>query len=151
VRGYFAIGIEHTKTPANIGSLFRTAHIFGAAFCYTVGRRYQRQASDTTAAYRHIPMLHFDTLEDLHGHLPFGCMLVGVELDDRAVMLDRFEHPERACYLLGAEDHGLTRQALSACHHLVRIPGRTSLNVSVAGSIVVYDRITKAGWQEASA
>jgi len=29
------------------------------------------------------------------------------------------------------------------CHQVVRLPGERSLNVAVAGSIVIYDRITK--------
>ena len=52
--------------------------------------------------------------------------------------------PERAVYLLGAEDHGLSRKALDKCHHFIMIPGSQldqSLNVSVAGSIIMYDRV----------
>ena len=46
--------------------------------------------------------------------------------------------------LLGAEDHGLSKAALARCQHLVQLPGRASLNVAVAGSIVLYDRHAKA-------
>ena len=31
-RGFFAIGIEHTKTPANVGTLMRSAVCFGASY-----------------------------------------------------------------------------------------------------------------------
>ena len=142
-RGYFGIGIERSKTPINVGTLWRSAGILGASFIYTIGRRYPKQASDTIKSWRHIPYWNFETLDDLYEHLPYDCQLVGVELDERAKPLARFRHPERACYLLGAEDHGLTNEAMERCHSLVVLPGDYSLNVATAGSIVLYDRVTK--------
>lgn len=111
---------------------------------FTVGRRYRRQATDTACSFRHVPLFNFGDLADLKAHLPFGCRLIGVELDERARMLDGFAHPQQACYLLGAEDHGLTKEALDACHEIVQLPGERCLNVATAGSIVLYDRYVKA-------
>ena len=54
-------------------------------------------------------------------------------------------HPERAVYLLGSETDGLSPEALEHCADVVQIPGEFSLNVSVAGSIVLYDRLLKNG------
>jgi tRNA G18 (ribose-2'-O)-methylase SpoU len=142
-RGYYAVGVERSKTSANIGTLWRTAHIFGAAFVFTLGRRYTRQASDVLSTPAHVPLIHYRDVDDLVDHLPYGCPLIGVELDARAVELGGFSHPERACYLLGAEDHGLKAQTRERCHRLVQLPGETCLNVAVAGSIVLYDRIAK--------
>lgn len=141
-RGYFAVGISHPKTEVNVGTLFRSATLYGAAFVFTVGRRYREQASDTPKTPRHTPLLHFANIDDLHAHLPHSAPLVGVELDTRAVPLGRFEHPERAVYLLGAEDHGLTAQERDHCHHLVQIEsvGTASMNVAVAGSLLLYMR-----------
>jgi tRNA (guanosine-2'-O-)-methyltransferase len=65
-------------------------------------------------------------------------------MDERSIPLKDFKHPKSACYLLGAEDHGLTKKAMEACQELILLPGENSLNVSVAGSIVIYDRIAKA-------
>ena len=70
-------------------------------------------------------------------------MLVGVELDAKAVPLETFEHPRRCVYLLGAEDNGLSKKAIESSHHLVKFDTPLSLNVSVAGSIVMYDRRAK--------
>ncbi len=70
-------------------------------------------------------------------------MLIGVELDDRASLLADFYHPRNAVYLLGAEDHGLNNEAIEKCHHLIKFETPRSLNVSVAGSIVMYDRNVK--------
>jgi tRNA G18 (ribose-2'-O)-methylase SpoU len=41
---------------------------------------------------------------------------------------------------LGAEDSGLSKKAIEKCHFLVKFKSPKSLNVSVAGSIVLYDR-----------
>lgn len=141
-RGFFAIGIFNVRTPQNIGTLWRSAQMYDAAFVFTVGARYRRQASDTPKTPRHKPLFHFRDLGDLIEHLPDACPLVGIELDPRAQMLSDYRHPERACYLLGAEDHGLSIAARDACHDLVQIEGPKpqSLNVSVAGSLVMHDR-----------
>lgn len=63
-----------------------------------------------------------------------------MELDDTAENLETFEHPRRCVYLLGAEDNGLSKQAIEKCHYLVKFKSEKSLNVSVAGTIVLYDR-----------
>eukprot|EP00966_Prymnesium_polylepis_P085538 1980378-Prymnesium_polylepis.1 len=59
--------------------------------------------------------------------------------------LDEFEHPDRAVYLLGAEDTGLPKSVVHACHQHVALPAERyeSYNVAMAGSIVMYDRIAK--------
>lgn len=46
-------------------------------------------------------------------------------------------------YLLGAEDHGLSKITQGKSHFLVKFKSSLSLNVSVAGSIVMYDRQSK--------
>ena len=145
-RGFFAVGVYQPKTEANVGSLWRTAHLYGAAFVFTVGRRYRTQSSDTPKTPRHTPLFHFDNIGDLTVHLPHGAPLVGVEMDESAVPLDNFDHPAAAVYLLGAEDNGLPPSVLSACHRLVVIPcpRPESMNVAVAGSLVIYDRHRKA-------
>lgn len=147
MRGYFGIGIVNGKTPANLGTLWRTAWLYDAAYIFTVGRRYQRQSSDTPNTPQHVPLFEFADFDGLLEHLPYGCPLVGVELDPRAVALDEFRHPERACYLLGAEDHGLTPTVLDRCHMLVQIPTPkldASMNVATAGALVLHDRWSAA-------
>lgn len=145
-RGYFAIGVYGCKTEANIGTLWRTATLYGAAFVFTVGRRYQRQASDTPNTPLHTPLFNYATVADLREHLPWSAPLIGVELADRAVPLQRFWHPERAVYLLGAEDTGLPAKVLDQCHHAVQVEALhpQSMNVAVAGSLVVYARHVQA-------
>ena len=142
-RGYYGVGIEHGKAEVNLGTLWRTAHCLGADFLFTIGRRYKPQNSDTRKTWRSVPLWHFETLGQLLEFAPRECQLVGVELTPEADRVRDFCHPERAIYLLGAEDHGLTRDTLARCHRVVQLPGDQSLNVAVAGSIVMFDR-----WQK---
>lgn len=145
-RGYFGVVVYRPKTATNIGTLWRSAFLHDAAFIGTIGERYKYQPSDTLGAANHIPLNHYTDLDDLIKHLPQGCPLVAVELDECAKMLPEFCHPERAVYLLGAEDHGLPQQVLDRCSYTVQIPTARewSMNVAVAGSIVMYDRASKA-------
>jgi tRNA G18 (ribose-2'-O)-methylase SpoU len=144
MRGYFSIGVVHGKNGINIGTLFRSALTFNASYIFTVGKRYSKQSSDTAKTFKSIPLFHFKTIEDLKEHLPYSCCLVGIEIAPKSISLDAFYHPKLACYLLGAEDHGLTKSDIEQCHHVVTIPGnKPCLNVSVAGSIVMYDRFVK--------
>jgi tRNA G18 (ribose-2'-O)-methylase SpoU len=145
LRGFFGIGIESGKTPANLGTLWRSAQIMGASFIFTIGARYRHHCTDTTKAPRNIPLYQYDTFaEFFEKGLPKGAQLIGVELDEKAVPCASFRHPHQCVYLLGAEDKGLSNEAMNACHALIQLPGEYSLNVAVAGSIVMYDRNTKA-------
>lgn len=143
MRGYYAIGIERSKNVLNVGTLWRSAHLLGAAFIFTIGRRYKKQASDTTKAWRSIPLFHHETFDDFYASIPHDCRLVGVELDERAKPIATYQHPERCVYLLGAEDHGLTKETLRRCHDIVQLPGFASMNVAAAGTCVLYDRFAK--------
>lgn len=137
---FFGIGLQNGKTPENLGVLWRTAQNLGASFIFTIGRRYANQASDTHNAVKSMPYYHYTDFSDFISHLPKGVRIVGIEKTEQAENLDNFEHPRRCVYLLGAEDHGLTKEAIEKSHFLVQFPSIYSLNVAVAGSIVMYDR-----------
>ena len=142
-QGFFGIGIQNGKTPENLGVLWRSAQNMGASFIFTIGNRYAKQACDTHKAVGAMPYFHYETFEDFFNNLPKGAVLVGVELNEKAVQLETFAHPRRCVYLLGAEDHGLSKIAIEKSHHLVKFKSALSLNVSVAGSIIMYDRQAK--------
>lgn len=141
--GYFGIGVENLKTGMNLGTLWRSAYLFGASFIFTTGARYRLQASDTEKTYRHIPLLHYSNFDDFYENMPHDCMLIGVELSSEATPIAKFAHPDRCIYLLGAEDNGLTKRAMERVHQVVILPGDRSMNVAVAGSIMMFDRVNK--------
>jgi len=141
-RGYFAIGVYQPKIPDNIGTLMRAAYLYGAAYVFTIGKRYERQATDTPNTAKHTPLFHYEDFSDFLHHRPDNAQIVGVELDHRSVSVENFSHPERAIYLLGAEDYGLRERQRHHCDHLIQIPTvkPQSMNVSAAGSIALYSR-----------
>lgn len=144
-RGYFGIGIERARSEENLGVLWRTAHCMGASFIFTIGARYEYDCSDTSKAWRSVPLFQYASFAEFHDALPKECSLIGVEYPhEGATILQGFRHPDRAAYLLGGERLGMSPEALAACSDVVYIPSAICLNVSVAGSIVLYDRIARA-------
>lgn len=140
---WFGIGIEHPKHASNVGTLFRSAVAFDAGFLFTLGTRYRPEASDTVHSWRHLPYVPYPNLDAFTGARPFDTPVVGVEFSEDAKPLARFLHPRRALYLLGAEDRGLSKGALDLCQDVVCIPTRYCLNVSAAGTVLMYDRSAK--------
>lgn len=146
MRGYFAIGSERISKPMNLGALMRTAHAFGASFVFSVGAaRKLREAAvaDTSRAASQIPYYQWETLDQMQ--FPRGCQLVGVELTADAVELPVFRHPPQAAYILGPEKGSLSEQALNRCVHIIRIPTKFCINLSLAGALVMYDRQLSMG------
>lgn len=145
MRGYFAVGTDGISKPMNLGNLLRIAHAFGTSFFFTVGGRVTLAdaMSDTSDASGHVPVYQFDAAEDLR--LPQGCELVAVEITDDAVELPSFRHPLRAAYVFGSERLSLSPGVLARAAYVVKIPTRFSINVGMAGAIVLYDRLLSYG------
>lgn len=141
-RGYYAIGIYEPKTETNIGTLWRSAHNFGADFIFTIGKRYKKERGDTTKADRHIPLYNYKDWNDFVSHLPIGSEIVCIEQVVGARNIKDVSHPERAVYVLGAEDYGIPEEKMRG-HQKVFIDTPMCLNVAVAGSIVLFDRKNK--------
>src|SRR5689334_13364706 len=113
-RGYAGIGVEGVAKSANLGALLRTAHAFGAAFCFTIGTGWDSREgrhADTAGTPAHVPFWQFPNVDELA--LPHGCVLVGVELLDEATDLPSFRHPLSAAYVLGPERGGLSPALLA--------------------------------------
>lgn len=140
-RGYVGIGVYQSKFEVNLGTLIRTAHAMGGTFVFTVGRRYESQPS-AVGQDRHIPVLNFESVEALAAAMPPDAELICVELAEASRPLHTFAHPERAVYLLGAEDHGLPAEVIET-YPALEIPSEWPLNVATAGSLVLYDRLVK--------
>lgn len=141
-RGFAAIGLHQPKTPANVGSVLRAAHCYGAGMVALTGQRYQRARTDTQAAYRHLPLLQ---VEDLHTIVPYDCVPIAVDLIDGARCLTDYVHPERAFYIFGPEDGTLDEKVTSWCRDKVYVPTAFCMNLAAAVNVVLYDRMAKQG------
>jgi len=139
MRGYFGIGIYEPKTELNMGTLWRSAHNFGANFIFTIGDRYKKQPSDTTKASLSVPLYRYADFNEFKKNKPDKGALVFIEQTKNASKLENFYHPEQAIYILGAEDHGIPEEIMKG-HQKVMIDTPFCLNVAVAGSIVMWSR-----------
>jgi len=141
VRGYFGIGAQGISKAANLGAVMRTGHAFGASFIYTVGADHKAlniNKTDTSRSQSHLPFYQWESVEDMR--LPKNCPLVGIELCDRAVELPGFRHPLACAYILGPEQGSLSDDMQKRCKHIVKIPTKFCINVSLAAALTLYDR-----------
>ena len=146
MRGYFAIGVEGISKEQNVGAIVRTAHAFGASFFFTVNPDVDVRAfraSDTSDAFTHLPYYQYDSVAELD--LPRKCDLIGVELVDESIELPSFRHPPCAAYVLGPEMGSLSPAMIERCAYVVKIPMKFCVNVGIASSIIMYDRMISMG------
>lgn len=140
MRGYAAIGLTQPKFSTNVGGAFRAAYCYGAAMIAIEGKRFERQAADTTKAHRSIPLLRADNVMDL---VPFDCVPVAIELVDGAESLVDFVHPERAFYVFGPEDGSIPKSRLERCARVIQVPTKACMNLAATVNVVLYDRMAK--------
>lgn len=138
--------LQSVEYPVNVGSIFRLAD--GAGLTEVVlcgitprpphptidkvgrgktGRIDWRYEEDALVA-----------IEQLRGA---GYQIIALELAEGAAPYHEYAYPDKVCFVVGHEDHGVTKGTLAACDAAVFLPmygkGR-SLNVHVALGIAVY-------------
>lgn len=139
--GYFGLGVQGLSKAHNLGAVLRTANAFGASFVFTIGsdpKRLHLGQTDTSRTWKSVPYFPFADEEDFR--LPSGCQLVGVELTDDSIELPTFRHPKQCAYVLGPERGSLSPELQEACDHIVKIPTKFCINVSLAAALTLYDR-----------
>ncbi|MEL8055847.1 MAG: RNA methyltransferase [Pseudomonadota bacterium] len=150
MKGYFAIGAEGISKPMNLGALMRTANAFGASFVFSVkaeDRTKIAYKSDTSRTFKTVPYYQWESIDEIV--LPRECQMVGVELTEDAVDLPEFKHPRMAAYVLGPERGNLSEAMQARCDHIIKIPTKFCINVSLAGALVMYDRVrSMGGWRD---
>lgn len=140
-RGYAAIALCRPKTEANVGSVLRAAHCYGASLVVSDGKRIKPTgATNTPQAHRHIPYIQVESVMDA---IPYDCVSVVVELEPGATPIQDFNHPERAFYILGPEDGSVPSSVSSRCKHHVYIPTRDCMNLAATANVVLFDRMMK--------
>ncbi len=140
-RGFAAIGLFNPKEPNNIGSVLRAAACYDAALVAIRGARCKKSATDTTAAWRHIPVIH--TTDDLLDQMPFGAVPAAVEFINTAQPLHTYKHPHSAFYIFGPEDNSLPPQVLAKCRDVVYVPTLHCMNLAATVNVLLYDRLAK--------
>jgi tRNA G18 (ribose-2'-O)-methylase SpoU len=129
---------------ANLGTLLRTCDAVGA--CLAVPRyAWVPDALARGNTLRHRGCVHWvgrDPCEWINSQRATATTIVGVELTDESVRLGDLPPARgRTVMLLGHEQTGIPPAALNLVDAAVEIPMAgtgTSLNVAVAGSLVLY-------------
>ena len=146
MRGYFGVGVEGISKSYNLGAVLRTANAFGASFAFTIdatNKALEVRRTDTSRSEMHMPFYEWDTAEDLI--LPRKCQLVGIELTEDSIDLPSFRHPTNCAYILGPEKGNLSDAMQARCDHIVKIPTKFCINVSLAAALALYDRTIMMG------
>lgn len=129
---------------ANLGSLLRTCDAVGACMAVPDTPHYHQalDRGDTLVRRGCIHWVRGSREAWIAERRAAGSLIVGVELADDAIPLTRLEPARtRTVVLLGHERWGLPEEAWPLLDEVVEIPmaGRgASLNVAVAGSLVLY-------------
>ncbi|HKD82955.1 MAG TPA: 23S rRNA (guanosine(2251)-2'-O)-methyltransferase RlmB [Candidatus Angelobacter sp.] len=142
----FIVLLDGIEDPHNLGAIIRTAEGAGADGIIIPERRAAGVTGTvvkaSAGASEYLPIARVTnagrTLEDLKAR---NIWTVG--LDERGdKMYDALDYKMDLALILGAEGHGLHEQIRKKCDFLVKIPmmGKVpSLNVSVAGAVVMYE------------
>lgn len=146
----FIVVLDGLKPDFNIGKIFRTADAFGAREILLVNVEFFSPAS-AKGSMRHVPAKFFGSFTECHSYLRSIGYEIFVFEPVKGVDLDRAQLPRKSAFVLGHEEFGLSfdPDQFEGVRRL-RIPqfGKVqSLNVSIAGSIVMYEYLRQTGGQ----
>ena len=157
------IVIAHNiRSTHNVGAIFRTSEGFGISKIilsgYTpypllekdsrlphISRKLTEQIHKTALGAEEIVPFEYQETPDIKALRAAGYTIVGLEQDERSVMLPDYQPPEKIALLLGEEVEGITLDMRELCDDLIEIPmvgKKESFNVSVATGIAIYHLAT---------
>jgi 23S rRNA (guanosine2251-2'-O)-methyltransferase len=142
----FLLLLDSVQDPQNFGTLLRTAEAVGVHGVVIAERRAvgvtPAVVKASAGAVEHLKIAQVTnlarTIEELKKE---NIWIVGVENDPGAQDYSQFDFKMALALVLGSEGAGLGRLVKEKCDFLVRLPmwGKIeSLNVAVAGSIILY-------------
>ena len=142
----FILVLDGIEDPHNLGALIRTADGAGASGIIIPERRAAAVnatvAKTSAGASEHVRIARVVNLARALDELKEKNVWI-VGLDERGgKQYDEIDYNMDCAIVLGAEGHGLHDLVRKKCDYLVSIPmaGRVpSLNVSVAGAVVMYE------------
>lgn len=135
--------LDGIQDPGNLGTLIRTAKsfCFDAVYCsYDTCDLYNdKTVRSTQGALFHIPVIRCDLIALIKELQKEGVQVLCAALDS-SVPLSGIAENERMAFVLGNEGQGIRREIIQAGDMSVRIEmeGFESLNVAVAGGILMY-------------
>ena len=143
----FLLLLDNIQYVTNFGALLRTAEIIGVHGVVIPEHRQAgvtgqvRKASAGAVDFMNIAQVTnlAQTIEEIKKQ---NIWVVGVEEAPKAIPYNKGDYTIPIAFVVGSEVDGLRRLTREKCDYMVQLPmwGKTpSLNVSVAGSIVLYE------------
>lgn len=145
----FFLALDGVEDPHNLGALLRSADGAGVQGVLMPERRSAPitgvVAKTSAGATEHIAIARVTNLtRALEQMKKAGIWVVGLDERGTPDYTDFDFNAQDCCLVLGSEGTGLHDLVKKTCDHLLRIPmqGRvSSLNVSVAGAVVMYEAL----------
>jgi 23S rRNA (guanosine2251-2'-O)-methyltransferase len=142
----FLLLLDHLQDPQNLGTLLRTAEIVGVHGVVIPGRRAAEitpaVVNASSGAVEHLNITVVTNLaQSIERLQKQGVWVAGIEDDPNAQMYDESDLDMPLALVLGSEGSGMARLTRERCDFLIKLPMRghiNSLNVAVAGSVVLY-------------
>jgi tRNA G18 (ribose-2'-O)-methylase SpoU len=143
--------LDHIRSAHNVGSIFRTsdgANIAELYLCgYTPTPPHRHLSKTALGAVDTVPWQHFATVPDaIEAARAAGAQLVAMEFTDDSELIYDFEPRFPMALILGNETNGLSAEIRAACDATVHLPmygHKSSLNVSVAYGVAVYEFVRR--------
>lgn len=151
-----ALLLDSVQTPANVGSILRTAAAYRVEHLWLAGATAPPgspgAARTAMGTGRYLTWTEVATGEAaVAAAKADGYAVVGVELADGATPLHELALGPATCLAVGHEDRGLSPAVLAACDAVGYLPmlGRVgSLNVAAATAIALYE-VRRREWSAA--
>jgi 23S rRNA (guanosine2251-2'-O)-methyltransferase len=153
----FFLALDGVEDPHNLGALLRSADGAGVDGVLLPERRSAPisgvVAKTSAGASEHVPIARVTNITRSLEQLKRANVWV-VGLDERGTPdYTDFDFNLDCCLVLGAEGTGLHDLVKKTCDHLLRIPmagSVSSLNVSVAGAVVMYEALRQRSKPQAA-
>ncbi len=143
--------LENVRALFNVGAIFRTADAVRASGCTLTGftgcppRKEIRRVA--LGAEESVPWTYVeDSLTAIRLLKERGVQVVGLEQTGGSEDFRSFDYKLPVAAVLGHEVEGIHPETLEACDAVVEIPmlgSKHSLNVSVAGGIMLYELLRR--------
>ena len=135
--------LDGVQDPGNLGTLIRTAVSFSyeAVYCSkdTVDVYNEKTIRSTQGAFLHIPVIYTDIHEIIRNLKEEEFKIVATSLH-QALPMQQIPSAKKMAFIFGNEGQGVSSECLkeSDIHLFIEMDGFESLNVAVAGGIVMY-------------
>ncbi|RAY14018.1 TrmH family RNA methyltransferase [Actinomadura craniellae] len=154
-QGRVGLLVESVTAPFNIGSILRSAAVFGVEHLWLAGNAtppsHPGVRKTALGTERLVPWEHIGTPADaVAAARRDGFRIIAVELTADAVPLHEAPLDGDVCLAVGGEDHGCSPALLAAADAVAYIPqiGRVgSLNVAVATAVALAE-VRRREWAQ---